>query len=168
MVFDLPHSIADIQFFYPLTAVGAEYDRGPPPSLFDCWISAPHGAMRAEIKAAKDKVEDFSAMPENWDGYGAIKISLETIKNARLALEDILRYAPVPDITPNPNGTVSFEWETTKGIGHIEIGRTKFSFYIKPFSGRPMLADGYVDQITDDFGKWVGIWLFPLSTAQKQ
>jgi hypothetical protein len=168
MVFDLPHSIADIQFLNPPPAFVAEFFQGPqPPDLFDCRISDVQGAMRAEIKAAKDKVEEIASMPENWDGYGAIQISSETKRNAQTALEDILRHAPVPDITPNPNGTVSFEWETAQGIGHLEIGRTKFSFYIKPCSGTPLLADGDVNQITDDFGRMVAIWLFPAHHGAK-
>ena len=161
MAFDLPRSVTDIPFLKPPIELVAEYVQRPP-DLFVCRISDVHGAMRAEIKAAIDKVEELAAMPENWDGYGAIQISLETKKNAQSALEAILRHAPVPDITPNPNGTVSFEWETAQGIGHLEIGRTKFSFYIKPCSGgTPLLADGGVNQITDDFGRLVAIWLFP-------
>jgi hypothetical protein len=168
MAFDLPHSVADIQFLNSPPALVAEYVEGPQsPNLFDCRISGVQGAMRGEIKAAKDKIEDFAALPENWDGYGAIQISEETKINAQSALEYILRHAPVPDITPNPNGTLSFEWETARGIGHLEIGRTRFSFYIKPCSGTPMLADGSVSQITEDFGRVVAIGLFPAQHGAK-
>jgi hypothetical protein len=146
----------------PPPALVAEYAQRPSPfELFLCEISDGQGAMRAQIRDAKAKVEEFAAMPENWDGYGALQISPETKKNAQAALDVILLHAPSPDITPNSNGTVSFEWETAKGISHLEIGRTKFSFYIKPSSGEPLLADGNVDQITADFGKLVVIWLFP-------
>jgi hypothetical protein len=100
-------------------------------------------------------------------GTALIQISQETKKNAQDALETILRDVPSPDITPNANGTVSFEWETPRGIGHLEVGRTKFSFYIKPASGTPLLVDGDINQITEDFGRVVAIWLFPAQHGAK-
>jgi hypothetical protein len=68
MAFDLPHSVTDIPFLKPPIELVAEYQ---PTDLFVCRISNVHGAMRAEIKAATDKVDELAAMPENWDGYGA-------------------------------------------------------------------------------------------------
>src|SRR5262245_6918574 len=145
MAFDLPAPIADIHFLIPPPAIVVDYSwppyrtgSGSEPSAVPLY-EMPHGrgAMRAELMEAKAKVEDFAAMPENWDGYGAIRIGFETKNNAQSALELILIYAPAPDITPNSNGTISFEWETPHGVSHLEIGRTKFSFYIMARSGTP-------------------------------
>ena len=163
MIPDLPCSVTDIQYATPPYAFVLPYNQRPPSTglvVYDRF--AKRGAMRAEIIVAKLKIENFALMLENWDGYGALPISPATKQNAIDALEVILRDAPTPDIIPNPNGTLSFEWETPQGIGHFEIGRTKFSFYIKSrLSAQPIFADGQASQFNDDIGKLVSDFLFP-------
>jgi hypothetical protein len=117
MAFDLPAPIADIHFLIPPPAIVADYPWESQPSAVPLYeMPDGRGAMRAELMEAKAKVEDFAAMSENWDGYGAIQIGFETKKNAQFALELLLIHAPAPDITPNSNGTISFEWETAHGV----------------------------------------------------
>jgi hypothetical protein len=116
--------------------------------------------------AAREKIEEFARMPENWDGYGALRMSIETIQNALSMLEKLPHDVPMPDMTPNPNGTLSFEWESPVGIGHLEIGRTRFSFYIKPRdSGQPILSDWQVGEPSPDIGTLVIRHLYPASIA---
>lgn len=160
MSFDLPHQATDIQFFNPPPALMARYQQRPPQS--NDATQSQHGALWAEIPIARAKVTELANMPEDWDGYGAIRISQETQQNALKALDVLLRNTPVPDITPNPNGTISFEWESSQGVGHLEIGKTKFSFYVKPRSGNPTLADGLAEQIGSDIGALVTSLLYPV------
>jgi hypothetical protein len=159
MPFDLPNSATEIQFFNASPALISRYQQRPPEPQS---MVPQQRAMWAEIPVAKAKISEMAAMSENWDGYGALKISQETEKNAIHAIDVLLRSAPVPDIVPNPNGTISFEWESSQGVGHFEIGKTKFSFYVKPRSGSPSLADGLVDQIGNDLGALVSSLLFPV------
>jgi hypothetical protein len=56
----------------------------------------------------------------NWDGYGALPISVDVERNAR-KLWNVLHSNP----EPTPNGTLSFESES----GTIEIGKTRISGY---------------------------------------
>ena len=158
---DLPHSATDFQYINPPIESMARYQQKPPHQSFRTGTQERMGALWAEIPLAKAKVEEISVMPENWDGYGAMQFSAETKDNALLALDIILAVAPMPDITPNPNGTISFEWESSYGVGHLEIGRTKYSFYIKPASGNPMFSDGLANQISSEIGDWVSSLLFP-------
>lgn len=158
---DLPHSATDFQYINPLIESMAQYQQERPRQSFRTGIQERKGALWAEIPLAKAEVEEISVMPENWDGYGAVQFNSETKKNALLALDIILAVAPMPDITPNPNGTISFEWESSYGVGHLEIGRTKYSFYIKPASGNPMFSDGLANQISSEIGVWVSSLLFP-------
>ena len=76
----------------------------------------------------------------NWDGYDALPVNPVTQNNAQQAL-GIAPVAP-DDITANPNGTISFEWETDVGRAHLEIGLSKFSFYQKFSDGGTITGDG--------------------------
>lgn len=101
----------------------------------------------AEFEAARAAVEQFAAVEANWDGFGALQISEDTKRNALTALSRFESIAPAPAVIPNPNGTLSFEWETEEGIGHLEIGRTRYSFYIRPSIGDAFLMDGNARQV---------------------
>lgn len=160
MSFDLPHSATDIQFFNEPPALISRYQQKPSDFQSMSSTRSLHGATWSEVSVAKTKIRELGSMPENWDGYGATRISRETEKNAINAIDILLLSAPAPDIVPNPNGTISFEWETDQGIGHLEIGKTKFSFYVKTRSGSPALADGRADQIGNEIGHLVASFLF--------
>ena len=64
-------------------------------------------------------------MAENWDGYGAIPIDPMTAVNADRLLSALRHIGIDPDVTPNTNGTISFEWEWTSGSVHVEVGKTR-------------------------------------------
>jgi len=109
-----------------------------------------------ERVSAREKLEELVRMPENWDGYGAVPIRIETTRNALRMLEILPDEIPMPDITPNPNGTVSFEWESPAGIGHLEIGRTRCSFSITPrHRDRSILRDWRMDEPGPNVGELV-------------
>jgi len=54
---------------------------------------------------------DLAALPENWDSYGAAKVSKAAISRAR---EIAALYPDIgkPDVSPTPNGGVTLEWES--------------------------------------------------------
>jgi len=126
---------------------------------FNFWQNRGHTQFK--LSFAEERIDRISIMPENWDGYGAISISQETARNAKHALKEVQRFAPLPDITPNPNGTISFEWESSEGFGHLEIGQTRYSFYIKQRTLPPISSNGQSNQIDDSIGKLVSNMLFP-------
>jgi hypothetical protein len=166
---DLPHSvtaiqnlpvlgiISDLNWTKSLIAGVGQRLQSFPPGLLDGTYS---GVMI--MNAAKKQINDLYDMPENWDGYGGKRICYETRQNAIRAVDILLRNLPIPDIVPNPNGTISFEWESAQGIGHLEIGKTRFSFYVKPRSGKPILANGFADRISGDIGSLVENILSPV------
>lgn len=166
MTADLPHSAVQFMFVNtPPAFIASYYERPMQRASNKLSLGVPHqyrGAMRAELPVAEAMIDDIALMQDNWDGYGAIQIEQATKKNAKNALKKLHTVSPIPDITPNPNGTISLAWESAEGFGHLEIGRTKFSFYIKPRSGLPILADGDAEDIDEDIGTWVSNMLFPL------
>jgi len=56
---------------------------------------------------------------ENWDGYGAGAISQETYFEARKLLELIPTSYPMPEISPEPDGGIGFEWYRKKGFSFV-------------------------------------------------
>ncbi len=103
---------------------------------FNQWEGLSWGE-RDELVVGKDASSiDASVIPAEWSNPGwdrddALPISHETKQNALHALKICKIVIPDPEITPNSNGTLSFEWETELGFGYLEIGETKYSFYVK-------------------------------------
>ncbi len=160
-MFDFPH--ASITYPHQTTHsvfVAEKFD--PPPS----WIHPPLKASDlTALGPAETQIEELSRMEKNWDGYGALPISSATKYNALSVLRGIVPHAPPPDITPNPNGTISFEWESPRGKAHLEIGQTRLSFYINPVEGIPFLNDSKASDIFLNsiiIGILVSSNLFPL------
>lgn len=115
--------------------------------------------------AAHQLLRRISELPPNWDAYGASRIQPDTALNAHCALTVLLLSAPVPEITPNTNGTVSFEWETQFGHAHFEIGVTRFSFYVKLSVGPIIPLGGDAAAVPGAIGSVISALLFPAGGA---
>jgi len=135
------------------------------PALVYWMREGSRGALRAELPVARAVIEQVAFTEPNWDGYGALPISVETKDNALNAIQNLLRVAPTPEISPNPNGTLSFEWESAEGKAHMEIGRTQYSFYVSPRVGVPVLFEGLADDVNRLHGTMVASFLFPPAIA---
>jgi hypothetical protein len=95
------------------------------------WLPADAAALPA-LYAAAAHMEAICALRANWDGYGGLPIHPETARHAKSALR-VFQQLPVgPDITPNPNGTISFEWSSPRGEAHIEMGKTRYVGIVRP------------------------------------
>lgn len=80
------------------------------------------------------KIFAFKMLNENWDGYGAYPLEAETAANAIEMLDLIGEelFSGVNDIYPNPNGTLTFEWNNNTGeIFSLEIGNNKVSYFLE-------------------------------------
>lgn len=119
-----------------------------------------HGAMEAEISAVLREINDLASTKPDWDGEGALPVTKQTRRNAVEGIKGVLLEAPAPEVSPNPNGTLSFEWEAEGGTAHLEVGQSMFSFYVSPRAGVPVLFDGPVDMIGRLHGSLVAELLF--------
>ena len=132
--------------------------------------TCPRAQMRAPYYqefAAHQLLIAIAELDDNWDGEGACPINDKTKINAHRALNSLLLDVPVvPEITPNNNGTVSFEWKTDQGRAHLEIGLTRFSFYIKLSNERLLVGDGSATAIPQQFFLLMSALLFPAAGAQ--
>lgn len=107
---------------------------------------SPIKANTYELLLALELIQEFSRLPENWDGYGALPISPEAVGAASIAARSLYSIAPAAEIFPNSNGTITFEWESPRGLANLEIGKSRFSFYLQ----LPPLfipAEGLIDEI---------------------
>lgn len=123
-------------------------------------LKIPRDRVANPLLTLQRSIEVLAAMPPNWDGYGALPIDPLTAENAMRAVE-ALSELPSPEITPNPNGTLSFEWQSKKGLAHLEIGKTRYSCYIALSSTAPLYADGAADRIPLDLADSVAAHLYP-------
>jgi len=60
------------------------------------------------MNALSEVLEECSV--DNWDGYGAKAISIESYRNAQLFVMTLPTTIPFPEISVDPDGEVSFEW----------------------------------------------------------
>jgi hypothetical protein len=118
------------------------------------------GYAFAEFEAARSAINGAFAQA-NWDGYGALPVSTEIKSNALEVLSHLENLTCAPEITPNPNGTLSFEWESNQGFGVIEIGRTRYSYYVHAHCGSPFLGAGNAEEVNPAVGLLVDALLFP-------
>jgi len=100
------------------------------------YITSP---LKRSVDVIQAALDDLCLLEENWDGYGASKIEALALEKARIIWRYLADRLPVlPDVVPNPNGTVSFEWESDKGWAHLESGNKTFALYIKPKDAAPI------------------------------
>ncbi len=73
--------------------------------------SAEYGTHKKLIRAIDELCPIFiECQTENWDGYGAQPISESAYINAIELYLQLPRQYPKPDITPEPDGAIGFEW----------------------------------------------------------
>ena len=80
-----------------------------------------------------EQINEISLLSENWDGYNAIPVLPEIIEKTK----QFINYLPkdvinkVTDIYPNPNGTISIDFENNNDKLGLEIGKTSASYFIR-------------------------------------
>lgn len=79
---------------------------------------------------AKDEIRAYANFQDDWDGYGAVRPvaeclnhALEIIRNENVCLDYLT------DIYPNPNGTITLEWEQDDNEIGLEVGSREFSYF---------------------------------------
>ncbi|TAK38497.1 MAG: hypothetical protein EPO28_11210 [Saprospiraceae bacterium] len=105
--------------------------------------------------AVRTKIQSFTRLKNNWDGYGAIPVSPEVadacLNFLRLLPESFLEHLEPENITPTPYSTVTIDWE--HGDSHfvtVEIGKSKANFFAQLPSGKTM-ENEHLDLAGKDF-----------------
>lgn len=104
----------------------------------------------AELGAVLSAIRELGKLGSNWDGYNALSISHSVVENVERFLAGLNLMTPMPTVLPNPNGTVSLQWEDGNRFAHLEIGKTRFSFYGLRGEERVGAVDGEVNSFGND------------------
>jgi hypothetical protein len=115
----------------------------------------------SDREAALSAIQSVISLDDNWDGYGAVPVPAEIAQLAARMVSSLPSHVPVPEVSANPNGTISLEWENEQGRSHLEIGRTKFSLYFKRTTGSTLYQSGSIADI-DDWKRNLLDEMFPL------
>ena len=63
------------------------------------------------IEDTKDLISNLTQLQDNWDSYGAIAPTKDSlIAGFELAYDLLHEKTPSPDVFPVPNGNIQFEW----------------------------------------------------------
>ena len=101
--------------------------------------------LLAEHTLALQKLRALEKLPENWDGYGAGRVTNGAISNAMELLDATITRngnLGIPEIAPNPNGTISLEWEMDDREVYVEIGKKRVTGYLKSAGSPTMYLQG--------------------------
>jgi hypothetical protein len=91
-----------------------------------------------------NSIEEFSQLENNWDGYDAIPLILDSAKNAKQLISTLPEehFANFYDGFPNTHGTISFEWKNKREEEFfIEIGDSKMSYFLTLNNQKPIKKD---------------------------
>jgi hypothetical protein len=83
-------------------------------------------------------LDELALLEANWDGYGSSPIATAALEKARFLWPRLSAVLSHPNVVPNPNGTISFEWESDNGWANIEIGKKTFAVYVAPKNDEPI------------------------------
>ena len=95
-----------------------------------------------ESKELIDGIKSFKELPDNLDGYGGIPVSANICDKTIEVLTESYT-PPIDDVFPNPNGTITVEWENGRGeMLQLEIGKSSYSYFAHFKNREPILGEG--------------------------
>src|SRR5690349_20554665 len=61
----------------------------------------------------QNEILSFQFLEENWDGYGGIPVDQHIVDNAQqfICMVNDTLIDKISDVFPNPNGTITLEWQ---------------------------------------------------------
>ncbi len=80
-----------------------------------------------------DDIRLFGSLHHGWLGPGSQKIPSEITERVSTVARQLeqIDALPNPELTPNANGTISLEWESSRGEVYIEFGKTRISGFLR-------------------------------------
>ncbi len=87
----------------------------------------------ADKSAYVEEILSFKSLENSWDGYGAVPLGVKSAKNTLSLIDSFDAYIlnKISDMHPNPNGTITIEWENKDSeIISLEVGKDTFTYYV--------------------------------------
>jgi hypothetical protein len=98
--------------------------------LQDFLASLSLGVHTREVAPALEQAYGRASV-DNWDGYGAKRVSPEVYARAYEFLRMLPSTVPPPDVSPEPDGEIAFEWHVdpshTFSVSVGQDGRLSFA-----------------------------------------
>jgi len=82
-----------------------------------------HRSMSSAVALLADLVR----LEPGWDGHGADPITPSCLTNVSAVLAALPAGTPCTEIVPNPNGTLTLDWEAGAYSVSLECGATRYS-----------------------------------------
>jgi len=100
----------------PATTTESQFENVPSTS----WSIVELGRLEGLYDLSYEIINDirevyYEASKEDWDGYDAEPISEETLIEAKKFARMLPPSLPLPEIVPEPDGSIGFEWYRQKG-----------------------------------------------------
>lgn len=99
---------------------------------------------------AHSRLDELARLERNWDACGADAMDEICVRNAKKLIDALPEKTPSPEIFPNPNGTLTLDWETTEQMLSLELGKNRFSSYWETKQDTKM-AEGEISKSIPDF-----------------
>ncbi len=101
----------------------------------------------AHIPSLKNRVSLLSCLENNWDGYGATKVSEKVLKNTYKFMDTVCKtsyylYLTDENILLTPYGSIILDFKSNNGVVSIEIGSEKIGFFTDFNSNDNVYSDG--------------------------
>ena len=92
----------------------------------------------------KEEIEKLKELGNDWDGYGAVAISVSIISTPLfyLCCLNDTNLDRISDVFANPHGTIMIEWEKNNEKLSLEIGQNNYSYFVKYHDKEPKLDKG--------------------------
>lgn len=105
---------------------GQNFRYGKPSAFFSCNTSSNFLVYSSRMILPENsrnfigRILSFKDLPENWDGYGAVKVNENAVSNAIDFIHKIAVYDnPIYFVTPGPNGEVLVELKNEERSAEI-------------------------------------------------
>lgn len=109
---------------------------------FDSYIDSVNKISKINFSKREiiKNILSFKSLNNNWDGYNAIPLEVESASNAIFLVNELgeNNMEKIDDFYPNTHGTLTFEWinELNEKL-FVEVGNDKFSFFVKYNNSAP-------------------------------
>jgi hypothetical protein len=151
-MFNLPACALSLQTYLPLDLSITQAREAERAAVILSSSSLGTGGNCAYVlREVEDMLLPIQELRSGWHGPRSVAISKEVADRTRqLVTRAASAGLPVPEVTPNPHGTITLEWESQNTSLSLEVGRSKTSGYLRTDGNDPILISD-ANQLSSNF-----------------
>ena len=106
--------------------------------------------VAAWLKPTLQSLQDLLQLPQDWDGYGAVRIQEQIAQKALMVLVEVMENdAPAPSVVPLSDGGIQVEWHQRGRNIEIEFPADKAPDFYYYEDGTELESEGQVSRNYD-------------------